>query len=259
MRSVHGKLCKAALAAACVVGAMGCGQSFTEAGTAGAAGSPTTGDTGSAGTAGTGGHAGTGGAGGSTSSGSGGATMPDPCAELGTKTKLYFFDAFGPGDDKWALDETWEIGPAAPSTSNAAGFNGDPKEDHSPNLNNELAGVKIGGDAPTNVHDFFYMTTMAGLDTSAEPDKLVLVYQRWLNSDAPGIMTSKVEVGDGDQWSLVWDNKDAVADDKWVRQASELSDAKRPSLKIRFGYSVSEGAKSVSSWNVDDVFLVGCH
>jgi hypothetical protein len=99
------------------------------------------------------------------------------------------------------------------------------------------------------------------LKLAASEDTLYLIYWRWLNSDDVSEMRNKVEVGHSDGWNEVWTNDNAgeIKDNAWKREVYEITPYRSDNVYIRFAYYVVANAAQVSSWNIDDVRIVGCH
>lgn len=179
----------------------------------------------------------------------------------------FFFDGFGNGQNMqgWTLDTQWQIGQAVAGSSAPMGFSPDPGMDASMDAGNGLAGVVIGGNASTDPHEPYYLTSKV-VDLSGAPGSVVLSFARWLNSDQPPAMTSSVEVFDGSSWVVVWDNLNngfgtTINDSQWMRQAIVVTQYKNANFRVRFGVAVEMGivpTLSVGSWSVDDVGLAVC-
>lgn len=171
--------------------------------------------------------------------------------------EVYFFDSFVDISKGWQLGNEWSIKPAVASIDTNQGHP-DPALDHTPSLDNGIAGVVIGGSAGTTVHDFYYLVSPV-LVTPADPKPLVLSFWRWLNTDVGTLMENRVEVFDG----MVWKTIDAVpamspiAEKIWTRHSYDVSDYKNPNLRVRIGHKVVNAMNlhKVGSWNIDDVTL----
>ena len=166
-----------------------------------------------------------------------------------------FFDELADNSKGWLLDAPWAIGPAKASSGHYVGFP-DPANDATATTNNGVAGVVLGGNVPTSVHAYAYLTSPvvnAGGATS-----LFLTYSRWLNSDYEPYMRNAVQVFNGSQWVTIWETGESpgITDDSWVQQSFDITAYKNSILRVRFGYQVGQsGAFTVSGWNVDDVKL----
>jgi Ca2+-binding RTX toxin-like protein len=169
----------------------------------------------------------------------------------------FFSDDFATNTKGWALGTEWQIGSATVSTGQIYG-NPDPGVDYTPTTDNGIAGVVIGGNAATALHDFYYFTSPI-INTSTA-NNLFFEYARWLNSDYTPYMQNTVDVFNGSSWINLWSSggSPGVQDDAWTPQKFDISTYKSASTQIRFGFNVgSSGVYTVSSWNIDDVKLYG--
>jgi hypothetical protein len=159
------------------------------------------------------------------------------------------FAADAPG---WTVDTNWSFGPAL------AGC-GDPAADHTPTDDNRIAGVVIGGCAPTAPVDaaLFYCLTSPVLDTSALPTVFVN-YWRDLWSDYTPYMKNKIEVWNGLAWVIVYETfgSPGVDDAAWTNFSYDLTAHKNAAMQVRWCYNIGNaGAFARGSWNVDDVTI----
>lgn len=183
--------------------------------------------------------------------------------------QVFITDAFGSGGDMWILDDEWSIGPAIPSVPSDVSFKGDPALDHSPNGDNQIAGVVLGGNASTTPHAGHYLTSKP-IDLTQYAGSVVLSYWRWLNSGPAPAMVSDVQVFNGGAWLTLWQNVDdagegfPVSDGAWTRQVFDVTPYKDQQFRIRFGVTVNADPGGpppipVGSWNIDDVTLGNCY
>lgn len=175
---------------------------------------------------------------------------------------LLFSETFSDNSEGWTLGTTWQIGPAKASTGQSVG-NPDPATDHSSGSDNGVAGVVIGGNAPTSMHTAYYLTSPV-IDTTTATSGVKLYFQRWLNTVPFGPAADTVEVFDGTKWVVVWQTggPSLAADSSWSPQEILLTPHSNAKLQVRFGYRNDyAGAPAVSSWNVDDVQVLklGCN
>ncbi|WP_170915402.1 S8 family serine peptidase [Microcystis aeruginosa] len=169
----------------------------------------------------------------------------------------YFWDDFANNSKGWTLGTEWQIGAATTSTGQNYG-NPDPGTDNTPTADNGVAGVVIGGNASTALHDFYYLTSPI-INTSTA-NQLFFEYARWLNSDYTPYMQNTVEIFNGSSWVNLWSSGDSpgVQDNAWTPQQFDISAHKSASTQIRFGFNVgSTDVWTVSSWNLDDVKIYG--
>ena len=171
----------------------------------------------------------------------------------------FWDDDFTSGITKgWTLGTEWQVADATASAGHTTG-NADPASDFTPGTSDDkVAGVVIGGNATTTVHNYYWLTS-PNIDTSAAAGAMQLSYRRWLNSDAPPWMTSRVEISTngGSSWSLVWQNTAAVSDSAWQLVEHDITAMKATQMRVRFGVRIgASGAKKASSWNLDDVQIL---
>jgi hypothetical protein len=165
---------------------------------------------------------------------------------------VLFAEDFSDNTAGWTLGTDWAIGAATASSGHGSG-NADPANDHSATADDGVAGVAIGGNAPTTVHGFYYLTSPAVNANVSGP--VTLTFYRWLNSDYTPYMQNVVEAFNGTSWVQVWASgaSPGIADAAWGLQTYDLTAYKNAALKVRFGFNVGSSAIVVSSWNVDDV------
>ncbi|MFO0659540.1 MAG: MopE-related protein [Polyangiaceae bacterium] len=188
---------------------------------------------------------------------------------------VYFTEDFHDNSKGWLLDPTWQIG-AAMSSSGGSG-NPDPAQDHTATSDNGLAGVVIGGNAPTTVHDFYYLTSPV-IDTSQASGSVFLSFWRFLNSDYTPYIENVVQVYNGTSWVDLPHGRTGgccgVMDSTWVNHGApnnvpalptnsdqyptqfELTAYKNAVMRVRFGYKIgSSGVYTIGGWNIDDVTI----
>jgi hypothetical protein len=167
---------------------------------------------------------------------------------------VYFSETFQNNSRGWKLDSTWAIGPARASTGQSAG-NPDPTLDHTSTSDNGIAGVALGGNAPTNVHPYFYLTSPV-IDTDIS-GSVYLTFWRFLNSDPAPNMANRVEVYNGRMWVVLFESggSPGIHDAAWSKVSFDLTPHKNAKLQVRFGFAVGTEmlTHKVSGWNVDDV------
>ena len=156
-------------------------------------------------------------------------------------------------DKGWEFGPNWERAPAEASGGQAYG-NPDPSQDHTGSEDNFLAGVVVGGNAPTDEHDFYYLTSPP--INAATAQTLTLTFWRWLNSDYEPYMTNIIEAFDGSNWTELWKTASSpgVQDFDWAYQEFDVTPFANAQFRVRFGYKIgSAGVFSVAQWNLDDV------
>jgi hypothetical protein len=159
-----------------------------------------------------------------------------------------FYEPFANNDAGWTLGTNWQIGPAA------AGC-GDPGSDHTPTADNGVAGVVLGGCAPTfNIHPYYCLTSPP-IDSSALPT-VWMTYYRDLYSDYTPYMKNTLEVFNGSTWVMLFETfgPPEVNDANWTYFAYDVSAHANADMRFRWCYNIqSGGVFDRGSWNVDDV------
>ncbi|MFH1532866.1 MAG: hypothetical protein ABIK09_19250 [Pseudomonadota bacterium] len=176
-----------------------------------------------------------------------------PSGVEGCCVPTYFRDDFST-DLGWTYGQNWQRGLATASSGGT--YNPDPTDDHSSSDDNFIAGVVIGGNAPTSLGGFYWITSPV-IDTSAVTSPHLSLW-RWLNSDYTPYMQNKVEAFNGISWTLIWQSggSPGIADAAWTHMDLDVTAQKSASFRIRIGYNVgSSGAYTISQWNVDDVIV----
>jgi hypothetical protein len=169
-----------------------------------------------------------------------------------------FQEEFADNSKGWALDLQWQIGTAAASGGQMFG-NPDPEEDYDGSLSgdNGVAGVALGGNAMSTSGTKYYLTSPE-IDLSSLPasETVFLDFWRWLNTAGPMTMQNTIEVYNGTSWVQVWASVGPLADNVWNNVSYDITPHKNAKLRVRFGFSVANGAPAASSWNIDHVRLI---
>ncbi len=174
----------------------------------------------------------------------------EPCSDCCVAP--YLADDFAT-DKGWDYGPEWERGPATQSGGQQYN-NPDPSSDHSTSADNYIAGVVIGGNAGTGLHDFYWVTSPP-MDTTGSAD-LHVAYWRWLNSDYMPYIQNRVQVFNGNSWVTIWETggSPGIDDTSWKYQDFSVQAHSNSQFRVRFGFMIgSGGVFIVSSWNVDDV------
>lgn len=186
-------------------------------------------------------------------------TMGETCAAglctNGAGPTVYFSEDFKDNSKGWTLGPEWQIGSATVSIPGSG--NPDPGEDHTASIDNGIAGVAIGGNAQTVLHDFYWLESPT-FDTSIAAGPVIFGFFRWLNSDYDPYMHNKVEVYDGAQWVNLWTTGSfpGIEDAAWTFQEFDVTAYKNAGMRVRFGFDIaSGGVYTIGSWNVDDVLI----
>jgi hypothetical protein len=171
---------------------------------------------------------------------------------------IYFSEDFSDNAKGWTLGPEWAIGPTAASPPGTFPTQLDPATDHSPTLDNGVAGTVLGGNYATSVvHAAEYLTSPA-VNLSAAGGTVYLTFWQWLNSDYPPFITDTVDVWNGSVWINLFTNPAAtvMSGFAWTRVQYDVTAYKNAALKVRFGLTQgSVGAYILGGWNVDDVSL----
>lgn len=184
------------------------------------------------------------------------------CTGGSSGVTLFMAEDFQGNAAGWTLDGEWQIGSALASSGHSISCgSGDPASDHTPTIDNGIAGATIGGNVSTALHPFYYLTSPA-VDTTGSPT-VTLQYWRWLNSDYASYMQNQVEVFNGSIWVALWQSgpSPGIQDSTWSLQTHDISAYSNPALQVRFSWEVgSSGAYTCSGWNLDDVVIAsaGC-
>lgn len=179
---------------------------------------------------------------------------------------VYFSEDFSDNSRAWALEQEWEIGPTFESPALVATWeygNLDPAMDHSASTDNGVAALGVGKNIQyKRVHGLEYLTSPL-IPLPSGPATMYLTFQSWLNLDEKTWTHVTVEVFDGVQWKLKWENGDEVTTETtWNRKEISVAKESNPSFRVRFGFSstsaLNANGKNVfpwltSGWNVDDV------
>jgi hypothetical protein len=191
------------------------------------------------------------------------ASAGEQCEELGAALCTYdavtlINEDFSDNLAGWTLGAEWGIGPAVSSPSPGACANGDPGTDHTPTGDNGVAGVVIGGNAGTALHDFYWLTSPV---FNASGYGLVeLDLWRWLNSDYTRYMQNRIQVWDGAAWQTVWESgpSPGIADAVWTNVVYDVTAHANANMQVRIGFNIaSGGVYTCSQWNVDDLTIIG--
>jgi hypothetical protein len=165
-----------------------------------------------------------------------------------------FTEPFANNSAGWTLGTEWQIGAAVASGS--CSFGNDPGTDHTPTADNGIAGVIIGGCYTTAIHGDYCLTS-PNLNISGISGSAYFSYWRWLGTDYPPFMTSKIEVSSngGTSWTQIWTA--APIDGAWVYQSFDVTAQKSTTFRVRFCHAVTgSGAINGAGWNIDDVRIM---
>ena len=178
----------------------------------------------------------------------------------GVGPQIYFAEDFADNAQGWVLGPEWQIGAATASMDNGLGT--DPATDHSPTNDDGVAGVVIGGNASTNLHDYYFIESPP-FNTENAPAQVVLGFYRWLNSDWEPYMNNVIDIWNGVQWVRIWNSvaPPNIIDTPpqglgWTFIEHDITAHQNAGMRVRFGFNIdSMGVFTIGSWNVDDVLI----
>jgi dienelactone hydrolase len=168
-----------------------------------------------------------------------------------------FFNASFDSDPNWIAEGQWQLGQPEGLGGISHG-NTDPAIAHS-DLN--VYGVNLHGDYNLQVAGPYRLT--AGPIDCRNHKQIALRFERWLNTDEPSYVDSRIEVSnDNVQWNVVWrhDGQKAITDNKWISVEYDLSAFadEKETVYIRWSYEIlNERVWPFSGWNIDDVEIWG--
>jgi hypothetical protein len=177
----------------------------------------------------------------------------------GTERGVVWSEDFADNSAGWTLGNEWEIGSATASSGHQVGFP-DPDTDTTPTADNGVAGVQIGGNADRTKHGWYYLTSPV-IDTDAVAGDITLRLRRHLNSDRSPYMRNRIQIWDEALgiWQTVWQTgRSRHRDDSWHQMTFDVTEYRSTEFRVRFGFRVYyNSVRRVSSWNVDDVEILG--
>ncbi len=170
-----------------------------------------------------------------------------------TPPAVFTFDLSS--DPGWTRTGQWAFGKPSGLGGGAYG-NPDPASGYT---GNNVLGVNLMGN---------YSTTPGGPHTlTAGPFNFTgyaatrLQFRRWLNSDYEPYVSAKVELStNGTTWQTLWANGSTfVTESAWSLQDIDLAAYadNKPSVSIRWSYTINGGAWPLSGWNIDDIVILG--
>jgi hypothetical protein len=155
----------------------------------------------------------------------------------------------------WAMQGQWGFGQPTGSGGTEYG-NPDPTSGYT---GTNVYGVNLNGDYTVAVGGPYCLT--AGPFNCTQFYDIKLKFARWINTDEPSYVTSKVEISiDGTNWNTVWQNSNAITDSSWQIVEYDISETadNEPTVYFRWSYEILDSrAYPYSGWNIDDVELRG--
>ncbi len=178
------------------------------------------------------------------------------CKDANNPNGYVLYEPFANNNAGWQLGTEWGITGAKASAGHEQG-NPDPAQDHTPTGDNGVAGVSVGGNATTSLHDYYFLTSPA-VDTTKIPGAVFLSYWRWLNSDFNPYMDNHIDVFNGNTWVTVLSGpaSSAIEDNAWFQESVEVTAHKNAQFRVRIGHKVGNSLVYVySGWNLDDIVI----
>jgi hypothetical protein len=155
---------------------------------------------------------------------------------------------YNPG---WSVQGQWAFG----QPGGAGGANGNP-DPASAYTGSYVYGVNLAGDYDTTVGGPYYLTST--VVNCSGYSSVALRFARWLNTDYPNYVISKVEVSnDGANWDVAWAHtgSPAITDNSWNIVEYDISSTagNQSRVYVRWSYEIGSSAWAYSGWNIDDV------
>jgi hypothetical protein len=151
----------------------------------------------------------------------------------------------------WTLGTDWEIGAAAASGSGTVA-GPDPDTDNTATADNGVAGTVLGGLTSGGGAARFIESPVINL--GGAPGDFELRLFRWLNANVNSEMAETIEVFDGSNWIVLFENADSViADTAWTEMTFDITAYKNANLRIRVGHDPAGNTDPEAGWNLDDV------
>lgn len=172
---------------------------------------------------------------------------------------LMFYDFPLDSDPGWSFDGEWNLGQPLGTGGEEHGYP-DPPMGYTGDW---VYGVNLAGDYDHTITAGPYYLNAGPFDCS-EHYNVFVRFARWLNTDEPGYVASKIEMSpDGSIWYTIWEHAspDFIMDDNWQIEDYALSSIadNQPSVYIRWSYEIVDGNRAYpfSGWNIDDIELWG--
>jgi len=162
----------------------------------------------------------------------------------------------------WSIEGEWAFG-------QPTGGGGTPNPNPDPDsgyTGNNVYGVNLNGNYDhTTIGGPYYLT--AGPFDCNDCSYVSLKFARWLNTDEPEYVESKIEVSNnGTTWQTVWSHTEekpgqSIEDNDWQIMEYDISAVAddQPTVYIRWSYEIEDEAYPYSGWNIDDIQLWGVH
>lgn len=169
----------------------------------------------------------------------------------GKPVQLYF--AGMDSDPEWSREGQWQFGQPAGGGGELHGH-ADPESGKTGSC---VFGVNLQGDYDVRVGGP-YRLTLGPLDCRGFK-QLSVEFARWLNTDEPYYVDSRIEYSvNGTDWTVLWrhEGNAFIADSDWTRVNYHLGGAAddQPTVYIRWSYGIlNPRVWPYSGWNIDDV------
>jgi hypothetical protein len=178
--------------------------------------------------------------------------------KVGEPTLQYAFTL--DSDPGWPVQGEWAFGQPMGQGGSQSGGYGFPDPTSGATGTNVL-GVNLNGNYSTTYGGPWYVT-LGPVDLTATSE-VSLKFQRWLNSDFQPYVYATIDASnDNATWTSIWSNGSLeIKDNAWSQKVYDLSAVatNQPTVWVRWGYKVSNGANAYSGWNVDDIEIWGLH
>jgi M6 family metalloprotease-like protein len=155
-------------------------------------------------------------------------------------------------DPGWSVEGQWSFGQPA---GQGGGFGSpDPTSGHT-GLN--VYGYNLMGNYADDLTPQ-YLTTPA---FNFYPyQNLQVQYWRWLGVESSSYDHATFEASnDGENWTVIWENTDAVTDDGWIQITHDISSVAdgQQTVYLRWGMGATDSIVNYCGWNIDDIAIVG--
>ncbi len=166
-----------------------------------------------------------------------------------------FYEPFANNMAGWMLAQGWEIKPAAVSPAGCCGA--DPATDHTPSMDNGVAGQFVGGlvTSANTTQGQFNCITSPVVNTAAMPS-VWLTFWRHAHLDYTNFVVNRTEVYNGNMWVLLEQGyANTLNDANWTQKTFDITAHKNAMMQVRICHQRNSGAFSHAGWNLDDVTI----
>ena len=170
-------------------------------------------------------------------------------------TGVAFNETFANNMAGWTLAQGWEIKPAAVSPAGCCGA--DPATDHTPSMDNGVAGQFVGAlvTSVNTTQGQFNCLTSPVVNTSAMPS-VWLTFWKHAHLDYTPFVANKTEVYNGNTWiQLEAGYPDTINDANWTQKTFDITAHKSATTQVRICHQRNSGAFSHAGWSVDDLTI----